>query len=456
MRTFGLFCLFFCLTIFVNAQHLEGRMDGGIEYWKSIFPTNKAKHLTDHQQKKMATYIGKLQEDSSFQAHFNDKRIAQILPKIVLISQIIKTQRMTFPDKAAQAQLDSVAYYSAFFSGFSPLTNYNKQKVGWWGLPQFAASKQGLFIDYYADERRDFWLSFEAFIRYQSQLSNLYSSPEFRSLAMVGSPMLVHKKEQQHNTKEFDHLDNEAEELQAFKLLFNFTYNLCEPIFYIQAYQPIDLSQPISFDSLAASLSLEKKHLQFLNPVWKGDFYSPAKGSVPLIIPMDKLDVFLENEIKIFEKSILHANVLAEKKTKQLEKIKKQVPDLSKTSVHKYRVRSGDNLGSIAGRYGVKVSQLRAWNDLRGDNIYAGQKLTIYTGKKPQKALIAEKRSAPQNTVTTTKHGRYVEYTISEGDTLWSISKKFPGVTADEIMELNDIDDNIKPGQLIKIKTVGK
>ena len=34
-----------------------------------------------------------------------------------------------------------------------------------------------------------------------------------------------------------------------------------------------------------------------------------------------------------------------------------------------YRVRSGDYLGKIAGRYGVSVSQLKRWNNLRSSNI---------------------------------------------------------------------------------------
>jgi len=42
-----------------------------------------------------------------------------------------------------------------------------------------------------------------------------------------------------------------------------------------------------------------------------------------------------------------------------------------------YRVRRGDTLGGIARRFGVGVSQLRAWNDLNGSRIYPGQRLRI-------------------------------------------------------------------------------
>jgi hypothetical protein len=42
-----------------------------------------------------------------------------------------------------------------------------------------------------------------------------------------------------------------------------------------------------------------------------------------------------------------------------------------------YMVRRGDSLWSIARRHGTEVSRLRAANDLRGSQIYAGQLLTV-------------------------------------------------------------------------------
>jgi membrane-bound lytic murein transglycosylase D len=43
-----------------------------------------------------------------------------------------------------------------------------------------------------------------------------------------------------------------------------------------------------------------------------------------------------------------------------------------------YVVRSGDVLGTIARKHGVSVSQLQAWNNIRGTLIRPGQKLYIY------------------------------------------------------------------------------
>ena len=43
-------------------------------------------------------------------------------------------------------------------------------------------------------------------------------------------------------------------------------------------------------------------------------------------------------------------------------------------------------------------------------------------------------------------------YTVRNGDSLWSISQKFPGVSVQNIKNWNDISgNNIKPGTKLKI-----
>jgi membrane-bound lytic murein transglycosylase D len=46
--------------------------------------------------------------------------------------------------------------------------------------------------------------------------------------------------------------------------------------------------------------------------------------------------------------------------------------------VIRHKIRSGENLGSIARKYRVKVSQLKKWNNLKNSNIRAGRYLKIY------------------------------------------------------------------------------
>jgi membrane-bound lytic murein transglycosylase D len=44
-----------------------------------------------------------------------------------------------------------------------------------------------------------------------------------------------------------------------------------------------------------------------------------------------------------------------------------------------------------------------------------------------------------------------LDYTVQSGDSLYRIAERFPGVSAQRIMEVNGIDARIMPGQRIKI-----
>jgi membrane-bound lytic murein transglycosylase D len=48
----------------------------------------------------------------------------------------------------------------------------------------------------------------------------------------------------------------------------------------------------------------------------------------------------------------------------------------------RYKVKTGDNLGKIATKFGVRVSDLKSWNKLKTSNINAGQMLNIFSKKK--------------------------------------------------------------------------
>ncbi|WP_245628791.1 LysM peptidoglycan-binding domain-containing protein [Salidesulfovibrio brasiliensis] len=57
----------------------------------------------------------------------------------------------------------------------------------------------------------------------------------------------------------------------------------------------------------------------------------------------------------------------------------KKGADKVRAKLVKYRVRRGDNLYTIARRFGVTVSELRQWNSLnRKGTIYPNQHLKVY------------------------------------------------------------------------------
>ena len=115
----------------------------------------------------------------------------------------------------------------------------------------------------------------------------------------------------------------------------------------------------------------------------------------------------------------------------------------------RYRVRSGDYLGKIAERYGVGVSQIKRWNGLRSNNLRVGQRLTIF----PRKPYIAKTsaRSSSSKSSGAVASGSKV-HIVKSGDSLWTISKKYPGVSIENLREWNGIrGNNLKPGTKLKL-----
>ena len=130
-------------------------------------------------------------------------------------------------------------------------------------------------------------------------------------------------------------------------------------------------------------------------------------------------------------------------------------------------------MGRIASRYHVSVAQLKKWNHLRSNNLRIGQVLVIYgRGGGPSKSSSASaanassqasaaKSSASSSAAKSSsaqapakaKAGKsgYETYVVKKGDTLYSIAKLYPGVSANDIMSFNGISSSIKPGMKIKI-----
>ncbi len=127
-----------------------------------------------------------------------------------------------------------------------------------------------------------------------------------------------------------------------------------------------------------------------------------------------------------------------------------------------YRVKSGDSLWSIAQRNNVRVSDLKAWNgDSLGKHLKPGQRLKIVKASASpapaRKTVVAKatpRETSPRITpaVTTVEKRKMIFHTISSGDTLWDIARKY-GVRTSEIKQWNGIDEvkRLRPGNKLKI-----
>jgi membrane-bound lytic murein transglycosylase D len=120
-----------------------------------------------------------------------------------------------------------------------------------------------------------------------------------------------------------------------------------------------------------------------------------------------------------------------------------------------HEVRPGQTLFAIAKQHGVTVAELRQWNGLsEKEGLRAGQSLKVEKAatdvvtENTQLAQVEEKPKASSKPVAKTQ-----TYTVKQGDTLWSISQKFDGVSIGDIQRANNLGKKSKlvPGQKLKI-----
>ena len=156
-----------------------------------------------------------------------------------------------------------------------------------------------------------------------------------------------------------------------------------------------------------------------------------------LRIPQNQVDLFLKNEKQLYN--------LADADDAKREKPLPQYFEIDKRI--RYKVKNGDYLGKIAYRYGVKVSDIKRWNGLKNNNLRIGQRLSIYP-----KNIRVPKTSKKQASQQKPK-GSPTIYVVQQGDSLWTIAKKFPKVSVDQIKEWNNIWETkvIQPGTKLKI-----
>ena len=204
----------------------------------------------------------------------------------------------------------------------------------------------------------------------------------------------------------------------------------------------IKVTKMLHFDQVTHFTGISKKELQDLNPQYLHDIVPGVEREYILRIPYNYTGKFVENEDSIYKyKDSLYFSPAT------LKKIKESGSTNSQRITHK--VKSGETLSHIALKYGVKVKDIQRWNGVK-NNIRIGQKLVIYKGGGP----IATKSSSGSSKAKTTTSGGYVIYTVQSGDNLWDIAKKFPGVSAQNIMDLNGMNKGSKiyPGMKLKIK----
>ena len=380
-----------------------------------------------------------------------------LLRKKELMSRMVTASQFYFPMfEEALDRYDiplEIKYLSIVESALNPRA---KSRVGATGLWQFmygTGRMYGLDVNSYVDERSDPIKSTEAACQYLSKLHSIFNDWDLALAAYNSGPGNVNKAiRRSGGYKNYWNIRrNLPRETAGYVPAFIATYYLIE---YAEEYgikgkqvarpyfetDTVSVKNLITFEQISKWFGVDMDELKLLNPAYKINIIPKIEGKdYTLRLPLRAMGRFVANEQEIYAQ--------AEEEIKQREK---PLPQLVKAEDRiRYRVRSGDYLGKIAERYGVGVSQIKRWNGLRSDNLRVGQRLTIYP-RKP--AFVASKSSSASKTNQASSQTEYKFHTVRKGDSLWTISQRYPGISIENLREWNGIRGNdIKPGTKLKL-----
>ncbi len=264
----------------------------------------------------------------------------------------------------------------------------------------------------------------------------------------------------------------------------------------------IHVSDRVHFKQISAVLDIPIEELRLLNPQYRADLIpGSSEKAYTLILPSRQVQAYImsHDDILAYEAEKYTRRDSAEPGdeaplTEELEIVTSQMPLAEKpssavaenftnepaaavasasTSVSSgggftHKVAKGETLSSIASKYGVTAADIRTWNHLRRNTVRVGQQLKILSGKEDI-AQAAPSYSQPATTSKSTAKNTsksstakasapkkqakptVSEHSIQNGESLYTISKKY-GVSVEQLKAANGLkNDNIRAGKTLKI-----
>ncbi len=407
--------------------------------------------------------LARLNQKTPFNVEYNPSLENVIKSFLVrkrdLMERMLTVSQFYFP--LFEQQLDNydipleMKYLSIVESALNPRARSRVGATGLWQFMYSTGKQYKLNVSSYVDDRSDPIKATEAACKFLSKLYDIYGDWDLALAAYNSGPGNVNKairrsggRRNYWNLRRYLPRETAGYVPAFLATMYLFEYadehglkgqKIERPYFETDT---VHVKSLITFDQISELVGVSKDELKVLNPSYKLNVIPFVEGKTyTLRLPKDAIGKFVANEEAIY------AHV-----KKELESKESPLPQLVKEAEQnriRYKVRSGDFLGRIAERYGVGVSQIKRWNDLRSNNLRVGQRLTIYPRRTPgaSVASAAPKTAAQKAVPSGTK-----THTVKSGDSLWTISKKYPGITVENLRQWNGISGkNLKPGTKLKL-----
>ncbi|MFC7774884.1 LysM peptidoglycan-binding domain-containing protein [Flavobacterium sp. GCM10027622] len=386
----------------------------------------------------------------------------------------------------------------------SALNSKAVSRVGATGLWQFmyeTGKQYGLKIDSYVDERSDAYKASDAAARYMAGMYKIFGDWELVLASYNSGAGNVSKAiRRSGGHQNFWNIKNKLpRETQGYVPAFLATMYIFEyhkehgivpqkPVANHLEVDTIAVKRKISFKQLSDLLDIPTSDIEFLNPSYKMKVIPYVTGKTNFVtLPKKKIAVFASNESKLYA-YVDYEESKREKRFVPTPKVKSKIirdtlvtgasseeaiaasnqkaKSFSRTKIH--TVKRGDNLASIANKYGVTIREVKDWNNIKSSSLQAGRKLKIKVDDQDVVAEKVKKADLPIKSdgiatvekpadkklpkISDAESNIVPEHVVAEGETLVTIAKKHRMYVAD-LKKFNNLKDgNIKVGEKLKLK----
>ena len=315
-----------------------------------------------------------------------------------------------------------LAFLPFIESSYDPFSISSSGAVGLWQIMPKTAELLGLKENWWVEERHNPFKSTDAAIRYLDYLYKRFNKDIYLVLVAYNAGPTFTSKAIQKNSRRATNVSYKDLSLSVqtrnyipkFLALIelinnNEKYNIELPeIPYLKVVDKISFEEQIEILNFSDFLNIKPELLYKLNAGYTKWATDPNMVST-FYIPV-------ENKIKY--------------ETNGQEYVQAQ-----KINWISHDVLKGESLWALAKKYRTKIDIIRQVNQLESDALSINQILLIPVGQASSNILIP-----------------FEAHVVSEGDTLWSLSRKF-GVSRKKIMDINNLDDEsiLKIGQVLNI-----
>ena len=329
-------------------------------------------------------------------------------------------------------------------SAYQPFAYSHGRAAGIWQFIPSTGRLYGLDQNWWYDGRRDIYASTQAALSYLQNLSKLFDGDWTLALAAYNSgsgtvQRAIRKNKKKGKPTDFWHLKLPKETRAYVPKLMALKEMIENPELYdvtlrcipdAPGFVQVDTGSQIDLALAAELAEVDIDTLYEFNPAFNRWATAPD-GPHRLLLPYDNAEIFKAN--------------LA------------QLPDDQRVQWKRHKIKQGETLSHIAVKYNTTVKELRKINEIRGNNIRAGQHLLIPVASRGQSSYTlssSQRLKALQS--GGKKNKTRVNHYVQSGESFWTISRKYK-VNMHSLAKWNGmaVKDPLRQGQKLVVWTSG-